>query len=482
MRRETTQGYHETSRVATRIRRSVPKGSGKGFWRAVGRVPLPKQGACCLTGGSLDLAAASPCGLGRNLTPNGQPRSMIESRKVPDSASGSERSVANTFSPPAPNTTAGATPALPRILHVLTLAPGKKFGSMEEQIVLLGQAIAAQGGHFVPLFNCLPHEADVRQYTSHGLQAECLNLNVWRPGTLWQLRGLVRKHGASVVHWNFTDPLCNPYVWGLTLLAPAVRHWYTDHVSRVGGPPPAPWGLKRQIKRALLRRYSRVFCVSRFVQHQLEQQHVWRNLVSVTHFVNTARFVPDPAVRKSVRQQHHVDSRFVLVAVGQLIAEKGMDVAIRALPLLPPEVILWIVGEGPQFQTLQQLAEDLHVADRVTLLGLQRDVGPFLQAADAFVCPSRWCEAAGLVNLEAQACGVPLLGSRIGGIPEYVDEGRSGWLFKPECAEELAELVRQLLADPERRRRAGEAARQVALERFSPEARLPELLSLYRDA
>src|SRR5262249_6427547 len=250
--------------------------------------------------------------------------------------------------------------------------------------------------------------------------------------------------------WNFLDPLSNPYVWGLTLLAPRVRHYYTDHVSRVGGPLPAPSGVKRHVKRLLLRRYSRVFCVSRVGPPPLPHQEVRPNLGCAPHFVNTARFSPDPAVRKAVRQQCHADSRFVLAAVGQLIPEKGMDVAIRALTLLPSEVILWIVGEGPEFQALQKLAEDLHVSDRVTLLGLQRDVGPFLKAADAFVCPSRWAEAAGLVNLEAQACGLPLLGSRIGGIPEYVEEGHSGWLFEPGCVEELAELVRQLLADPER--------------------------------
>jgi glycosyltransferase involved in cell wall biosynthesis len=114
------------------------------------------------------------------------------------------------------------------------------------------------------------------------------------------------------------------------------------------------------------------------------------------------------------------------------------------------------------------------------MLGLQRDVGPFLQAADAFVCPSRWAEAAGLVNLEAQACGLPLLGSRIGGIPEYVEEGRSGFLFEPERPEELAGLVLRLVNDPEQRRLMGAAARDLALRRFSSQARLPELLALYR--
>lgn len=369
---------------------------------------------------------------------------------------------------------------LPGVLYVLTLAPGKKFGSMEEQIVLLGKAFAAEGSRFVPLFNCTSVDADPSQFVAHGLSAACLDLNAFRLRTLWRLRDIVRDHGVGVVHWNFMHPLSNPYVWGLTLLAPWVRHWYTDHVSRTGPPPPAASGPKRWLKSLLLRRYSRVICVSRHVQRGLEEQRTWSNLLSVTHFINTDRFCPDPHTREAVRLSRGAASRFVLVAVGQLIPEKGMDVAIRAMPLLPPEVVLWIVGEGPAEGELRSLAESLGVADRVELLGLQRNVVPFLQAADVFVCPSRWAEAAGLVNLEAQACGVPLLGSRIGGIPEYVAEGRSGHLFEPGSHQELADLVRTLAADPERRRLMSAAAREVALERFSPEARLPELLELYR--
>jgi phosphatidylinositol alpha-1,6-mannosyltransferase len=221
--------------------------------------------------------------------------------------------------------------------------------------------------------------------------------------------------------------------------------------------------------------------LSRYVKRCLDAQRTWSNTVSLTHFVNTDRFRPDPVTRDTVRRARRVADRFVLIAIGQLIPEKGMDVAIRALPRLPPEVVLWIVGAGPQGDALRELAKSLGLANRVELLGLQRDVGPLLQAADALVCPSRWAEAAGLVNLEAQACGLPVLGSRTGGIPEYLEEGRSGFLFEPERPEELAALVLRLVNDPGLRRGMGEAARELALRRFSPEARLPELLDLYRN-
>jgi glycosyltransferase involved in cell wall biosynthesis len=92
-----------------------------------------------------------------------------------------------------------------------------------------------------------------------------------------------------------------------------------------------------------------------------------------------------------------------------------------------------------------------------------------------------WAEAAGLVNLEAQACGLPVVASRIGGIPEYVLDGKTGLLFEPGDAAALARLVRRLIDDPDERRAMSAAARAWAVERFSPQARLPELLDLYRN-
>ncbi len=130
-------------------------------------------------------------------------------------------------------------------------------------------------------------------------------------------------------------------------------------------------------------------------------------------------------------------------------------------------------------RALQALAGELGVRNRVRFLGLQSRVEPFMQAADCFVCPSRWAEAAGLVNLEAQACGLPVVAVRIGGIPEYVAEGRTGLLFPPEDPVGLARSVRQLLDCPEECRAMGRRARESAVMHFSPTARLDDFLELY---
>jgi glycosyltransferase involved in cell wall biosynthesis len=370
---------------------------------------------------------------------------------------------------------------LPRVLYALVLDPGRKYGSMEEQIVLLADAFRAEGGLFLPLFLSDPAKASFDDYTRRGVAAVCLDLSRFRIGTLLELRRLIRRERIDVVNWSFVSPIGNRYVWGLSALCPGVRHWFTDHVSRYPPLPPPARGIKRAVKTLLLRRYETTMCVSDYVRRCLEQQGCWSNLAAQMYFINTSRFEPNAATRSEIRKRLGTDDCFVLLLVGQMIREKGIDVAITAMSSLPSQAVLWLVGEGSWLPELTQMIAERGLADRVRILGLQSNVQPYLQAADVFLCPSVWGEAAGLVNLESQACGLPVVASRIGGIPEYVLDGRTGLLFEPGDADGLARQVRRLIDEPELRGSMSAAARSWALERFSPEARLPELLDLYRN-
>jgi glycosyltransferase involved in cell wall biosynthesis len=384
---------------------------------------------------------------------------------------------------------------LARVLYAVLLDPGRKFGSLEEQVFILAREFRDRGGFFLPLFSAAPDPGTLRRYRDLDLEPAFLDLQRFRPGTLLRLAKLVRNHRIEVVHWNLLSPLGNPYLWALSVLKPGVRHYFTDHNSRtssVTSPPPWPpplrgegWvgGWRRNLKRLLLKRYSRVVGVSHFVVDCLQAQRVWPAATCLHHFINTDRFAPDPEVRAKVRKRLGDEDRFVLATVAYLIEAKGIDVAIRALALLPEKVCLWVVGDGEESGRLQALARELGVADRVRMLGLQSFVQPFLQAADACVCPSRWAEAAGLVNLEAQAAGVPMLASDIGGIPEYVADGQSGFLFPVGDHVQLAERVRRLTDDDsELCRTMGQAARSLMERKFSVEARLPDYLALYESS
>jgi glycosyltransferase involved in cell wall biosynthesis len=369
---------------------------------------------------------------------------------------------------------------LHRVLYAIALDPDQKFGSLEEQICLLADAFRDLGSLFLPLFLCPPGPGKTRQFEERGVRAECLDLARFRFRALERLQKLIGRERIEVVHWNFTQPVSNPYLWSLTVLAPRVKHYYTDHISRPAPVPPARRGLTRMLKTCLLSRYHKIACVSRFVRDCLEGEGAWGNTVCCLHFINTDRFRPDEGVRAEVRRREKAEGRFVVLAVAHLIREKGVDLALRALAELPADVVLWVAGDGCEAGPLRRLQAELGLGQRVRFLGLERNVAPYMQAADCFACPSLWAEAAGLVNLEAQAVGLPVVGSRGGGIPEYVADGETGLLFTPGDFRALAECIRRLHGDPQLCRRMGQAARAHALRCFSPESRLGDFLRLYR--
>jgi glycosyltransferase involved in cell wall biosynthesis len=351
---------------------------------------------------------------------------------------------------------------------------------MEEQIFTLARAFREQDSVFLPVYLAPPDPDCQAQYRDAGLALEFLAPARSLVANIAYLRRLLSRHRIEVIHWNFLPPLKNPLLWAVSLLAPHVRHYITDHISRAEPQSQVPRSWKRTVKHLLLRRYERIIGVSEFVVRDLLAQGVWPTPRCCPHFINTDRFAPDPAAGEAVRHRIGDREAFVVITVAHLIPQKGVDVAIRALPLLPEHVVLWVIGAGPELEYLEHLAYKLQVAQRVRFLGPQAHVEPYLQAADVFVCPSRWGEAAGLVNLEAQATGLPVVASETGGIPEHVQHGRTGLLFPPGDPVALARLVRLLADHPETRRTMGREARRWAVERFSIPARLEDYLELYR--
>jgi glycosyltransferase involved in cell wall biosynthesis len=371
---------------------------------------------------------------------------------------------------------------LPRVVYALALNPGHKFGSIEEQILTLSARFADGGSLLLPLFICGPQDGKLDFYRARGVPAECLDLRRFRWSSLRALLRLLRTHRIDAMHWNFTSPLGNAYIWWLTLLRPRLRHYFTDHISRFPPVPGPPRGPRRWLKMLLLRRYAKVFCVSQFVLDCLSEQAVWPDRrYMCRYFVNTDRFRPDHAARKRLRCALDAEGRFVVLVVAHLIQAKGIDVLLRAFTALPANAVLWVIGEGASRDELDALTSELGLGTRVRMLGHQFDICPYMQAADCFVCPSLWAEAAGLVNLEAAACGLPVVASRIGGIPEYVADGETGTLFPPGDATALADCLIRLIREPEQRARLGAEGRVMVERCFSPEARVTDVLDLYRN-
>jgi glycosyltransferase involved in cell wall biosynthesis len=358
--------------------------------------------------------------------------------------------------------------------------PSQKFGSLEEQMAFLAHGFREESSVFLPLFVTSTAPEQTTPLEKAGVPIRCLDLCRFRQKILRQLLSVIDEHAIDIVHWNFSPPLLNSYLWWLALLRPRLKHYFTDHNSRDFPLPPAARGWRQRVKRVLLKRYAKVFCISQFVLDCLEAQDVWPKPICSKYFINTARFRPDVQARVKVRADLGAENRFVLLTVAHLIREKGLDVALKALRLLPENVILWVVGTGPEANHLRAFAQELGLAERAIFVGPQHHVEPFMQAADCFVCPSLWAEATGLVNLEAQASGLPVIASDVGGIPEFVAEGQTGFLFPVGNATELADRVQRLLADPALQHRFSMAARAWVEEQFSPSARLSDMMNSYR--
>jgi glycosyltransferase involved in cell wall biosynthesis len=166
----------------------------------------------------------------------------------------------------------------------------------------------------------------------------------------------------------------------------------------------------------------------------------------------------------------------VLLAVSRLTRQKGVDVAVRALPSLPEDTALVVLGEGPERAELESLARELGAGRRLFLPGRVPDVAAWLRRADVLVHPARW-EGFGLGVLEAMLAGLPVVASNVSSLPELVVDGETGFLVRPDDPSALALGVARAL---EEGRRLGEAGRERARQEFSVARMADRTATLYR--
>jgi glycosyltransferase involved in cell wall biosynthesis len=235
-------------------------------------------------------------------------------------------------------------------------------------------------------------------------------------------------------------------------------------------------------------------CESMVVSHQQLRDTALSHLIPrellhvVPNGVDADRFRPGD--RDSVRSTLGLPGGILLAAVGRLNREKGFDVAIEALSRIAteqPDAKLLVVGDGEERQALHRLAADHGLTDRVLFAGPQDQAGvtAHLQAADIFLFPTLREEAAPLVLPEAMACGLPVIASRIGGIPEVVEPAEgpaAGILTRPGSTTELAGALRTLLADKPLRDELGHRARQRVLEEYTLERMVSRTVDVYHAA
>lgn len=171
----------------------------------------------------------------------------------------------------------------------------------------------------------------------------------------------------------------------------------------------------------------------------------------------------------------------IIFAAGRLVYYKGFDVLIRAMRAVDARLL--VAGNGPMADELRALAASLGVEDRVTMLGPVPDLRPFYHAADVFALPAvARSEAFGIVQMEAMACGVPVVNTSLDtGVPFVSPDGVTGLTVPPGDADALAAALSALLDDAALRRRMGEAGRARIAGELSAEQMAARTLALYRE-
>jgi len=229
-----------------------------------------------------------------------------------------------------------------------------------------------------------------------------------------------------------------------------------------------------------LRAAKKVVTVSVPFREELAAKGVRRERIEIVH--NAIRPDWGSGVHERLRAQLGIGpDRKVILVVGRLSREKDhltLLHAVRGLDAsLSPHLV--IVGEGPERSRIEERIRSLSLSDAVTLTGQQDSAEPYYGIADVAVLSSR-SEGSPNALLEAMAAGVPVVATRVGGIPEMVAHNESALLVEPGDSSAMTDAISRLMRDPDLVERLTGRSRELIRERHSPEARVRQLVGIYR--
>lgn len=348
-----------------------------------------------------------------------------------------------------------------------------------------------------------------RQSTTMGYQVELLGLNRDTPADSFQLQGVEMwaTRGLKIGRWNTMDwryflPLYirsmrrsadiahvhdNPFLLNMPRADKQILHFHTPISTRVND---------AFVRSAMTADY--VICNSEYIRRDfLESVPFAPHRTRVVHNAVDLRLFESNSVNLKERIGIEKNKKVILF-VGQLSWQKGLIHLINALSLIRDDVALIVAGGSDLWQTINDPikraaveASDYELAVRKAARGLPvyflgtvptRELKHVYASCDVFVCPSEWPEPFGMVNVEAMAASKPIVASRIGGIPEIVEDGETGLLVEAGKPKSFARALNQLLADDDYRMRLGNAGYVRAREYFNWERVLEEVVEIYQVA
>jgi L-malate glycosyltransferase len=372
------------------------------------------------------------------------------------------------------------------VLSVIGLDP-TRIGAAELWFRELSQQLERHGCRSVLCFASRP-APNIRNF----LEAPNVTLDVlknswelkWRPTI--DFHRLLSRYQPDVVHCHLTG-FVSLYPW-LAKVHSVDKFFFTDHGSRPEGHVMRAARLwKRAIVPIINYPITYVQCVSDYgyrcnVALRLLPRHRY---TVIYNGVDICRASAGLQTAKAFRKKHSIpEQRAIVTQVSWIIPEKGIHDLLQAACLVLSQnfdVQFVIVGDGPYRSECQKLAAKLGISEHLTWTGVVQDpLSEGVYAAADVVCQmSRWEEVFGQVITEAMASGKPVIGTRVGGIPELINDGETGFLVERGDIPSMAEKILHLLNDPWQRAKMGTKGRECVEAKFDHRRNVSKLIELY---
>jgi len=225
-----------------------------------------------------------------------------------------------------------------------------------------------------------------------------------------------------------------------------------------------------------------VTSISQYLKDKTLAEFQIKNPIEViANFVNCDVYKPLDN-REAARARYARDNEKILIHLSNFRPVKRVTDVVKVFARIVERVSarLLLVGDGPDRSSAEWLAHSLGIQDRVAFLGKQESVNELLPVADLMLMPSE-LESFGLAALEAMACRVPTIGTRVGGVPELIEDGVTGRLFPVGDTDAMADAAVELLSDPKRLEEMGRAGRAFAQARYCASKIIPLYEKYYEE-
>jgi len=368
----------------------------------------------------------------------------------------------------------------PSVALLLDSAP-RTWTSQEDIHLRLCETLCAQGIKLTLVFADQIRADLADRFRESGAAIEIANYGEGPFRFLKRLLAIVTEHDISLIHVCFFD-----YFSAVPWLArlSGAKHILYEQLNS-GELTATSWKKQLiQLRGAIATQPAvKVIAISRFVKEELIKCGVPAGKIIVRRLgVDTNRFFPDSAARKEWATKLNIGPEEIIVStVSVLRPFKNPQTIVQACGLLAKRSVpfkLLVAGDGAMLSDLQKLAVDVGVTDRIHWLGYCADPKSLLQTSDIFVLASTG-EAFGLVLAEAMACGVPVVGSRSGAIPEIVKDGITGLLAPPRDEVSFADAIERLARNESLRKEMGTNSLARVRERFTVGKTAQETIRIY---